>query len=489
VYHGHDQGQKFDKPAHLISNVSWAEERVPRVPPHISPKCCCRFVGETNYYKYNTLLKKRRSFGTPCHWKHPSPLLRSRKGLDCKSELSSGVRIHEMDSIDEAPDCALEESTSSESRLLDMMTLEATAGDISKYSDSIGDDSLIMSDDDETSPKNLKNQRSATTGTGMAFTENDLDSEDNCDTLACPMAMDTPSPSPSKLPVASTSTVPLSSAMVVSPLTNENRGHPSPSTPSNNAAFAGSPTSVMTMSTSVMTSSALGMTTISGITPMARDEGSPSSTHIQTYVEEKHRQHLRRHRLDDDHMNNKPDHHSIDFGVTPEDLLGRLQRQPSASSIGFDMDDPGNEGLMSKRLQEIESKKVVLHQKRVSLEQRLNDYVDSEKRMRVMISSPAGTVASLNSSVASPQSLLRHPTPSPRKFQRQQVEPSYCNGDEMVQDYPWTDPRTDKVVYLFSGPLNKMKQPHGWGTMHFVDGQVYEGQVYVGYRWGMGTVR
>lgn len=237
--------------------------------------------------------------------------------------------------------------------------------------------------------------------------------------------------------------------------------------------------------------------------------------------------------------------------VTPEDLLERLQLHnddennnitdnstsqlislsPSRNQrdgaighhhfINIQQPEIPNEGLISKRLQDIEFKKLALHRKRISLEQRLFDFVDNEKRMRILTGSSGSSAASmmyhhpnnssmngsLNRSLQSTQSLLQPPTPSPRKhLMRQQkhrfssASPMHThqNGDQMVMDYPWKDPRAkgnnsddgeEVIAYYYTGPLNKIKQPHGIGTMRFLDGQEYEGQIYAGYRWGMGTNR
>lgn len=242
-------------------------------------------------------------------------------------------------------------------------------------------------------------------------------------------------------------------------------------------------------------------------------------TSTQLDILEHHKRHLRRHAAGSD---------------SPEALLGRLQQQHSQQSwnshgtrhhnmmamvVDKDPHDE-NEGLISRRLQEIECKKVALHQKRICLEQRLCDFVDSEKRMRVLAGNTtlsgsmsssllmtSNTMARSSQSLAlsrssqssggspSVHSLLKPPIPSPRKVlqqqqQQQQRQSSFIcqNGDQMVQDYLWKDPRTKKITYRYSGPLNKQKVPQGWGVMRFLDGQVYEGQIYNGYRWGMGTV-
>jgi len=228
-------------------------------------------------------------------------------------------------------------------------------------------------------------------------------------------------------------------------------------------------------------------------------------------------------------------HNDQEDEMTPEDLLGRLQNDhheqlmlispASQYDNKYNAKDEQAEGLISRRLQELEVKKVALHQKRISLEHRLYDFVDSEKRMRLMIgqssSGNSPISASSSASLASqqsllmyqslqstPSSLLRPPTPNShktmqRKLQRQNPTIHvHQNGDEMVQDYPWRDPRAAKInnggkydnveepiAYYFSGTLNKLKQPHGVGVMKFSDGQVYEGQCYAGYRWGLGTNR
>lgn len=269
------------------------------------------------------------------------------------------------------------------------------------------------------------------------------------------------------------------------------QGHASPSAPPSVSTMMDSPTSVIT---DVM-SSVSGLSTIVG-TVHCNNE-SPSSTHNDML--EQHRRHRIRHQLD---VN--------DDDVTPQDLMGRLQRDPLrnfGSSLHGSWRDEENGALISRRLQEIESKKVSLHQKRVSLEQRLYDFVDTEKRLRVnphsmslnmtystcSLASPQDSLKSVSTSTRTPQTiqeLLRPPTPSPNKHCQQnemQMQPVFQNGDEMVQDYPWKDPRTNEIVYHYSGTLNTMKQPHGWGMMQFLDGQIYEGQVDNGYRWGMGT--
>jgi len=265
---------------------------------------------------------------------------------------------------------------------------------------------------------------------------------------------------------------------------------------------------------------------------------SNNSAMVDEYFEQRQKRHRRRHHLDEKE--------SDEENVVKEDLLKRLSQDPSGvdgavlttlittatsgstsrSSSGhhstqlvhhhhhqyegpgnhYDMDDDANEGLISKRLQAIECKKVALHQKRISLEQRLYDFVDSEKRMRLMIStSPMSAASFMDTSLMLGSdlshgnrsinnnlntSLLHLPMPmSPQlRHHQQQLSPSFQNGDEMVQDHPWTDPRSKTIAYRYSGPLNTLKQPHGWGTMHFLDGQVYQGQIYAGYRWGMGTV-
>ena len=320
------------------------------------------------------------------------------------------------------------------------------------------------------------------------------------------------------------------SATLVSPLTIANDNE-LPSSPSSPPSVSTSPTSVMTP---VGMTSISNMSTIVGTTVNGDDDGgiSPSSTHVvDDFMEPHHHRHSRRHRrppkhLEDDNNENVEEHeHGQEHEVAPEALLGRLQRDdlvvvsPSDSHPNtgnnhthtyIKVPEEENEGLISKRLQEIEFKKFALHKKRISLEQRLYDFVDSEKRMRVMIGSPLsspsnrnnGSSSSLmNHSLQSTRSLLRPPTPSPHKLQLKHHQQQYSlmhahqNGDEMVQDYPWKDPRAKNsnnevvIAYYYSGPLNKFKQPHGVGTMKFLDGQEYEGQVYAGYRWGMGTNR
>ena len=384
------------------------------------------------------------------------------------------------------------------------------------------------------------------------------------------------------------------SATLVSPLTvaddDDNDNDHASSSSSSPSAVSTSPTSIMTPvgMTSIcdMSSIAGGNTTVHGdIVLMERNHHclvSPSSTHVDELLLDpplSFRQHPLRKKeaakailLDEGTTAEEDGEHE----VAPEALLKRLQlndedddkdhRQmivsPSRSNTsqqGKDSNHPKSsighhrayiniqqpdhkqdEGLISKRLQDIEFKKLALHRKRISLEQRLFDFVDSEKRMRVMMgspfSSPGSSAASmynfnhnnnqslngtsLNHSLQSTQSLLlQPPTPSPHKrlmhskhnHIHQRSPNNNCmhphqNGDQMVLDYPWHDPRAAKnnnnnnnnsdnandekgIAYYYTGPLNKIKQPHGVGTMRFLDGQEYEGQVYAGYRWGMGTNR
>ncbi|CAB9508705.1 whole genome shotgun sequence [Seminavis robusta] len=457
-----------------------------------------------------------------------------------------------MESINEAPVTGMEESTSSTSRLLEMMTIEATYGDPTENSlmDTCAvSGSLTMSNTAEInttaatvtggnndsrerqnlgSRENLKfkpalpipptgsNLKSNTNNMTMMRTRNQpyqhvkkqFTAPDSLPPSSDYRKKDNmPSSTPFFTPARNDDTSSHqhhyhhASPLVVSPLTTDNAGHPSPSPPSATEMAAESPTSVM------------GMTTISGITPIEKDDEdeeeqavSPSSSHIENFMEQQHRRHQLRHRLletnggrktNDNHNQQLLDNISHHNDVAPQDLLGRLQKQSSSSnfsgSTGNFPKHNDNEGLISRRLQEIESKKVVLHQKRISLEQRLYEFVDSEKRMRVMISSPSAASLNMTSTSHSPGinvSTLRSPIIIPHSNSPlKPLPPVYNNGDEMVQSYPWTDPRTKQVAYRYSGPLNKMKQPQGWGAMHFMDGQVYEGQIYAGYRWGMGTNR
>ena len=356
------------------------------------------------------------------------------------------------------------------------------------------------------------------------------------------------------------------SATLVSPLTmadidnDHDNDHSSSSSPS---AVSTSPTSVMTpvgMTSIGDMSSIVGGTTVAGdIIESTHCLVSPSSTHVDEFVGEQRTYHPSRPNhpkqiknqaakaiiLEEEERPPEDEHE-----VAPEALLKRLQlnddhedRQmivsPSRSYASHQKnnhvgqhhhrfiniqqpDKIQDEGLISKRLQDIEFKKLALHRKRISLEQRLFDFVDSEKRMRVMIGSPFSSPGSssaasmynhsmtggisLNQSLQSTQSLLlRPPTPSPHKRHQQQNQQrspmhSHQNGDQMVLDFPWKDPRAKNnninadndeqvIAYYYTGPLNKIKQPHGIGTMRFLDGQEYEGQVYAGYRWGMGTNR
>jgi hypothetical protein len=401
-----------------------------------------------------------------------------------------------MEPIEEAPFPHLEQSTAGSARLLKMMMNEVGTNDDSGVLDrstnmmDISDEPLGKSSNHSFSRENLEKPLDVPTVKrhhhGLDKTNPIRSKRD----LLVPTTLLPPPSSPSRNEdnyMTSNTTLTTASEpdsnvclAVVSPITE---GHPSPTShPSNPTSMMESPTSVIT---EVGIGSVSGMSTIAG-------SRSPSSTHID--MMEKHRRHRIRHHLDGTDEN----------AMTPEDLFGHWQRDPLSlgSNHSARQKDDNNEGLISKRLQEIECKKVSLHQKRICLEQRLYDFVDSEKRMKLMIGNAHSTSMSLNMtystcSVGSPppkgglasplptRTLLQPPTPSPNKLY--QPLSGFQNGDEMVQDYPWSDPRTKEIAYRYSGPLNTMKQPHGWGIMNFLDGQVYEGQIYNGYRWGMGT--
>lgn len=275
---------------------------------------------------------------------------------------------------------------------------------------------------------------------------------------------------------------PFTSAMMVSPMTDTDSP---PSLPSPLPIHMDSPPSLMKSQHHNLRH--CDMSTIAPAVDCG--ENSPSSTQVD--IIEYHKRHLQRHSIDQGH----------DSDVSPDAFLERLQGDSvflnisSNSNGGLDLQ---NEGLISKRLQEIESKKIILHQKRISLEQRLYDFVDSEKRLRVMVPSPHSSISTTHSSlmlhssqtnsVTSPKSLLLSPPTPSHDNPLMQLQPIHQNGDQMVQNFPWNDPRTGTIAHRFSGILNSRKQPQGWGIMHFLDGQVYEGQTYAGYRWGMGTV-
>jgi hypothetical protein len=447
-----------------------------------------------------------------------------------------------MEPIAEASISLMEESTTTtvQNRLLDMMSQEAGSSadeDLNSSDSEAGGDedsgildmaAIHSSDDALSSPENLKSKPTVT-ATKVTPHENSNRRLTSVKPWANHLKKKNDNDRPNKHLPSTLTTTPAATHRLpeVSP-SSTTSSSPSkdklPSSPPSSNAME-SPTSVM--------DSIAGVSTIAGDNTHVIDDSpnnSCSTSHAMDDMEQRQKRHRRRHHLDnDDEDKVQQDHNNVD--VAPEDLLGRLLQKErsstlSTASTGFASprhhlldstvdhgdEDEKNEGLISKRFQEIECKKIVLHQKRITLEQKLYDFVDSEKRMRVMVSGGSSSSMMLhNTSMMSTSSntaktamqLLQPPIPkSPNKqpplphfnsninhsSSVSALQPVYKNGDEMVQDYPWVDPRTKEVAYHYSGPLNNSKQPHGWGTMHFMDGQVYQGQIFNGYRWGLGTV-
>ncbi|CAJ1970296.1 unnamed protein product [Cylindrotheca closterium] len=125
-----------------------------------------------------------------------------------------------------------------------------------------------------------------------------------------------------------------------------------------------------------------------------------------------------------------------------------LEKCPSRESNSTeDCTVADDDSAKSAILSQLEQKRLALRNQRFSLEQRLYEF---------------GTHYSIN-------------------FESDTRKPN-----RQVQDMKWQDKKTGMSV-LYSGPLTEEEEPHGSGVLKFLDGQIYEGEIWHGVRCGHGT--